>query len=317
MARGSAPAPPVVTITNPAAPGPLRDVAPLEPPRRLTPEQRRWAWLTAAILGLVSVAVHSAGALRDGHRRDRQALAEVMVAPVSDVEHPGALTLLNQGRHAVSVLSVRLGVDGYPVLSARPNSLAPGSPDVVVFTVPSTCPRVTVVRPDAAVELRVRTYRGGTTTVRLPDQSDNGFVATALAQCGRFPPAFSLELQGVTASRAGRDLEVGLILTNRAPDVRTLQSFTANGGLLVVRDSPTRFVGRSSAIASLVLRVTDCGAALGTWALVPQQQGFTPTYRAPTGGGSLDAQVDGETAVGLLTAGADSIRTWVLQTCGS
>lgn len=307
--------PPVVTIVDPAAPGTVVDVLPREPGRGLTPEQRVWAWLAGAILVLAGLAGYAASAIRDGQRLDRAALADVAVAPVSDGHHPGALTLLNQGHHPVSVLSVRIGVDGYPALPARTNTLTPGDPGVVVFAVPTRCPHARTDHLDAGVAVVVRTYRGGTRTVRFSGLLDNGFVAATLAQCGRFPPAFSLELEGVTARRTGRDLAVGLVLTNRAPEPRTLQAFTANGGLAVVRTVPTRFAAASSAIASLVLRVTDCEAALGTWALVPQQQGFTPTYRAPTGGGSLDALVDGEPAVGLVTAGTDTIRTWVRETC--
>jgi hypothetical protein len=65
--------------------------------------------------------------------------------------------------------------------------------------------------------------------------------------------------------------------------------------------------------------VHDCPAALGAWALIPQQQGFTPTFRAVPGGGSLDASVAGdgitEAAPGLLRAGDDPIASWVRAAC--
>ena len=301
--------PPVVTIVDPAAPSALTDVLGHEQPPVLTPEQRVPALLGLAVVALLVVGCLAASGIRRGQRLDREALRGVSLAAVTDLQHVGALALVNEGPRPVSVLSARIA--GLTSLAAKgPRRLAPSDPTLVTFAPPASCP--TTAGPSRDVELRVQTFRGTRATVTVTSES---FVAGVLARCGLHPPAYSLELDGVSATVRGTDLHLGLVVTNLAAERRVVQGFSVDGGLAVVSATPTALAAGGSGIAQLRLRVVDCGAALGTWALVPQQQGFTPTYRAPTGGGSLDALVDGQRAPGLLTSGSDAVGAWVRARC--
>lgn len=326
MRSVDAPPPPVVTIVDPAAPGPLHDVVVLEPAPRWTREQRLHAWLAAAAVVLAALGTYSAHQLRDDRRLDREALRGIALSSIATgIADAGALrlALLNQGREPVSVVSARVAAPGYGPLVAVPNTLAPGEPVVVRFR-RAACPRDVPARYDAPVDVLVRTYRGGTRTVRFAGLLDGsfiaGFLAAALESCGLYPPAFSLEVDGVASRRAGPDLVLGLVLANRAQRPRTLVELLVGGGLALVRPGPPlALAAGGSGLVEARLRVVDCAAALGAWALVPQQQGFTPTYRSPPGGGSLDARVEGdgttETAVGLVSAGSRTVTTWLRSVC--
>src|SRR5437899_689716 len=107
--------PPVITITDPSAPGPLSDVIGREPkraPRRLSRAQRALAVLTAAVVGTTGAGFWALGHLREGDQLDRAAVREVsVVAAVADESgadsHHVELALLNDGPHPVTVLSAR------------------------------------------------------------------------------------------------------------------------------------------------------------------------------------------------------------------
>src|SRR3954470_16173254 len=168
------PPPPVITITNPSAPGPLSDVIGKEPrraPRRLSRAQRALALLTAAVVGTAATGVWALGHIREGDQLDRAAVREVsVVAAVADEsgadEHHVELALLNDGPHPVTVLSARLDAPGFPALAADENRrLPPHNPQVVSFPLPRRCPTTLRATFEGPVLLRLRTYRGAETTV--------------------------------------------------------------------------------------------------------------------------------------------------------
>ena len=331
---GTEPPPPVITITNPAAPGPLSDVIGVEasrPPRRLTSAQRRLAWLAAVIAATTALGLWGAGRIRTGDRLDRQALRELGIVPVGgdasllsgtdDVD----LSLLSTGPHPVTVVSARLAVPGYPTLRADHNELTPHEPEVVTFASPAACPASLPMSFDAPIELRVRTYRGDERTLELPSGSTTdaftaGFALQTMDRCGLYPPAFSIETRTpVGAEQRGHDLLFTLSLHNRSRAERSISSLRVNGGLQLRGGTSTIVLsGGETTNLPLRLHVADCPLALGSWALVPQQQGFAPAFRV-VGGGSLEATVMGDgtvtDSIGLLNAGDELITHWVRETC--
>jgi hypothetical protein len=333
---GTEPPPPVVTIINPAASGPLSDVIGPEasrPPRQLTPTQRRLAWLAVVIVTTTALGGWGASRIRATDRLDREALREVQVGLVGGDTSSLAggagrvdLALLSNGPHPVTVVSVRLDVPGFPTLPADPNRLRPHEPELVTFPSPSVCPASLSRAFDAMILLRVRTYRGDETTLRLATSPaagaySAGFVFESMERCGLYPPGLSLEAQRPTGtSRRGRDLDLTLPLRNRSAAERTITSLQLSGGL-ALRDQAPRIVLAGGMTVELPLRLhlTDCETALGSWGLALQQQGFTPTFRGAPGGGSLDATVVGdgrtERAANLLSAGDEVVGQWVLDTC--
>ncbi|MCW2673397.1 MAG: hypothetical protein JWP14_1986 [Frankiales bacterium] len=334
---GEQPPPPVITITDPSAPAPLSDVIgedAARPPRRLSAQQRRLAWLTTAIVVTGAAGVWAAGRIQRDHQLDRQALGELSVVTVttdgvSGGENHLDLSLLNQGPHPVTVVWARLDAAGFPELVADKNTLPPADPQLVSFPLPKRCPRTLGSVFTAPVLLRVRTYRGDDRTLRFEgDPSESsfaaGFVFTTMARCGLFPPEFSLQLAGpVVTERLGGDLRLTLPVYNRSADQRSVASFAVSGGLaLVASSTPVEIPGHGAARLQVRLRVTDCTAASGSWAFAAQQQGFTPTFRAVSGDGELDAVVNAQQATGvsatLLTAAGDNeVARWVLERCPS
>src|SRR4051794_10302654 len=122
--------PPVITITDPSSPLPLSDVIgeePSRPPRRLSTNQRRLAALVALIVATAYGGIWAVSRIREGHRLDREAVAELTLAVAASQEVGGALelTLLNSGRHPVRLLSARLEAPGYPTMPAQSNLLRP------------------------------------------------------------------------------------------------------------------------------------------------------------------------------------------------
>jgi hypothetical protein len=324
------PPPPVITITDPHHAAPLSDVIgeePARPPRRLTPAQKRLAWLCAAIVATVYGGIWGVTRIRTAQRLDRQALAEVSVV-LSGGDSPTVgtdsieLVVLSTGPHPLTVLSARVAAPGFPLLEADDNRLRPREPAIVTFSTVSDCPRSVSLALDASLVLRVRTYRGDEKTLELPPEEagGSGLLFQLMEHCGLFSPGNSLQVDAPGGFPIGDDLTVTLPLHNRASSARTITRVTVNGGLRVVSvDTPVQLEGRGQASLAVRLHVTDCPAALGTWALEPQDQGFTPTFRG-VGGGSLDTTVAGdgveEEALGLLSAGDPMLTDWIQRTCG-
>lgn len=305
--------PPPITITDPADCREPVDLLDAGEPRRLSSEQRTWGRLAAAIVVLLGTGLYGASAIRTDRRLDTAALHHVALSSISTGRaSSGALQLAfaNLGPDPVSVVSARVLAAGYRPLPAEPNQLGPGRPDVVTFRAGS-CQRGAVEDYGAAVDVQVRTARGGLRTLRFRGLVDGAFVAGFVAgvqrRCGLFPPAASLQVAGVLSAVTGRDLRLGLVITNVAKDPRTLQSLAIDDGLALARPfRPLGVAGKASGVVEVLVRVRDCALAKSAW------------VRA-SGTGSLDAQVVGdsrtETAPALLRAGADSIGAWLLQVC--
>lgn len=332
------PPPPVVTITNPSAPGPLSDVIggvigkePVRAPRRLTRAQRAVALLTAAVVGTAAAGVWAIGRIREDERLDRAAVREVAVVSAAadeegaDQEHVD-LALLNEGPHPVTVLSARLDVPGFPALAADTNRLLPHNPQVVTFPLPRRCPKTLQASFTGPVLLRLRTYRGTETTVRFDGGGSTGafaagFVFTMMGRCGVYPPDFSLETTGVQARQAGPDLVVRLQLRNRSGSPRSLDHVAVNGGLTVRGVvQPVRLPGHGVVEVEVRLGLVECAAALGSWGVTPQQQGFTPTFRGLPSDGAVTGDVSGDgnvaADVSLLVVAQDAwVGRWVASRC--
>jgi hypothetical protein len=329
------PAPPVVTITNPAAPGPLSDVIGIEgsrPPRRLTPAQRRLAWLATVIVATAALGMWGVARIKDDHRLDREALRELVVAlaGVGGTELSGNgdldLALLNNGPHPVTVVSVRLDVPGFPTLHARRNQLRPHEPQLVSFAPFRSCPAAASTGADAVIRLRVRTYRGDETTLLLTTPLTTGsfsagFVLETVERCGLYPPRLSLEARSPTAAgRQGPDLLLTLPVHNRSHAERTIADLTVGSGLeLRAANVPLILRGEQTVSLRLQLAIVDCETALGSWGFAVEQQGFAPVFGGAAGGGSLDATVVGdgttELARDLLVAGEELVGEWVFESC--
>jgi hypothetical protein len=313
------PPPPVVTITDPAAPGPLSDVIgqePNRPQRRLTPAQRRVAWLCAIIVATTCGGIWAVDRIRTGQRLDRQALAEVsVVLSGGDVPALGTddvdsleLIVLSTGRHPVTVLSARLGALGYPTMLAEDGRLRSDEPTTVTFRGSYRCRESMFDGLAAPIVLRVRTYRGDVKALQLlPDNTLRAALAVQIGdRCGLFSPADSLVRDAARGFPVGNDLIATVPLHNRARSQRTITSVTVNGGLQVVTvDTPYVLAARGDGSLSVRLRVADCSAALVTW--------------AQPGRGSLDAAVAGdgvvETSPGLISAGDETLTTWIETIC--
>lgn len=329
------PAPPVITITNPAAPAPLSDVIGVEaarPPRRMTRAQRRTAWLAAVIVATGALGIWGVARIRQDHRLDQEAVRELIVAlagvdstepsPTGDLD----LALLSDGPHPVTVVSVRLDVPGFPTVFARHNTLRPHEPQVVTFPSFQSCPAAISTGFDAPIRLRVRTYRGDETTLRLSTPLvagayEAGFVYETMERCSLYPPRLSLESQPPTdAGRLGPDLLLNLPVRNRSHAERRIAELTVGSGLELSSASvPVVLRGEEITILRLQLHVADCETALGSWGFAVQQPRFSSTIRGGPGGGSLSATVIGdgstELAPDLLTAGDEVVGDWVLESC--
>ena len=331
------PPPPVITITDPSAPGPLSDVLGddvTRRPRRQTRQQRGLAWLTTAIVATGAVGVWAASQIEHDHRLNRQALREISIVTLTtDGFSSGAshvqLSLLNEGPHRLTVVSARLDSPDFPELLAAGNTLPPKEPQLVSFSLPKTCPQSLSQLLRAAVLLRVRTYRGDERTIRFKEDPIGssfaaGFFFTTMARCGLYPPELSLQLAGpVNTERIGGDLRLTLTVYNRSADARSVASFAVSGGLALISSStPVKLRGHEATHVRVRLRVTDCTAASGSWAFAAQQQGITQTFRIGSGDGELDAVVTAAAATGvtatLLTAAdGDEVARWVLERCPS
>ena len=328
--------PPVITITNPSAPAPLSDVIGVEPtraPRRLTWRQRGLAALAVASLGTAAAGVWGVAHLHEAQRLDAESVREVHVIGAS-VDTPGlgfsslGVNLLNQGPHPVTVLAAVIRDRDAVTLTARGNALTPNDPTFVRFRsapCPKTAPHYS--RAGGAVALRVRTYRGRTTTVPLSDSEAAAslrglYYVTTVTKCRLYPPGASLEPVGFPrAARAGRDLRLTLSLRNRSRSERTLTGFRVTGGLVVASSSaPVVFPGGERLGVTLTLRVASCSTARVSWAFALQQDGTTPAYQVLEADGALTTTVDGDDRVGdqgfLVSAGeVDGISTWVRDVC--
>lgn len=322
--RRSLPAP-VVTVRNPSGSAPEPEQLTLAEPGWTT-EQRRWAWQGLAALLVLAAGVWSAVATAHDRDRDRRELAAVALSAVADAGRTPdlALELLNQGPAPLEVVSARVVSPGFRSVEAAANTLQPGDPQRVVFRAGS-CPASATADLGAAVEVRVRTLHGATRTLTYRGLLDGSFVGAfvsrSMQRCGLYAPAFSLEVSGTSVRRVGRDLDLSLIVRNLARHPRTLQQLMTGGGLTVTRQHPLPLGGGAAGSTTLRLHVADCGAALVAWGLVPQQQGFTPTYRGVEATGSLDADVLGdgrsERAVDLLAHSGYDVRTWVRDVCAA
>lgn len=273
--------PPLVTIRNPASDAPLSDVIGSGNERLVTRRQKRWAWGAAGVAVLVAGVSWGVQQLQEQRRLDRGAVREVSVDLIgNDLTAPekkgvAQLTLTSSGRHPLTVLSARLDLPSFPELRTTPTSLRRGEPTVVDFQVPSVCPAAVKGRP-TRIELRVRTYRGDTTTVRVDPRVGTGFstvfVYQALGACGRTGAS---ALDPVVRFQGGEGVLAVVVQLHNASGVpRAVRSAQVGGGLvnfsgddiLAGPAAPLTLAPDQHSQLRVTLGVEDCDTALAAWA---------------------------------------------------
>ena len=311
------PAPPLVTITDPSQPAPLSDVIGEDRPDRFSRSQKRWAWALAALVALGAGAAWGLQQLAEQHRLEQAAVRELSLSLLgNDRVGTGSadVTVLNAGPHAVTVLSVGLDLPHLPALTTRPTKVGATEPSAIPVTLPTTCPASVAGSPRNLL-LRVRTFLGNETTLRVNVSNGKGFVSqvvyAALAPCGP-PPASSITTR-VVVHRTAENVDLGLTVTNSSALPRQISepAFTGDdtGGGIISAGAPDLHLldlpPHGTAFFGASLFLDDCELAKQSW---------TATAR-----GGVQAEVTGrggETVV-VVPFADEGMRRFVLAACAS
>lgn len=301
--------PPVVTITDPAAPGDDGDVIGAEP-RQLSPRRRRELGALAVVLLLLGLGVWAVRRVEEQHRLDRASVRELSIGITAGGSDPATLSLLSAGPHPVTVLSLGLDLPHLPAVRTTRTTLVRGGPAVVPFALPASCPREVRGTPQDVL-VRVRTYRGQVRTLRLPvalaDRFTSDAVYAMLAACGGYAPDDSFVLGPRHVRRSPEGLVVDVTVRNRSSVSRQLVYDALTGGLGSF-DAVTTFVPLApgaSAHLSVPLSVQSCDEALATWQPA-SNDGFRAAVSGSSGGGVV-----------LVPYADPAVDAWVSSQCGA
>lgn len=271
MAQPSRPAP-VLTIVDPARPGPLHETEPRRPPARL---RRGEQLLVVALVLLLVAATTTSRQLRAEHRFARQLRELGLQASLSvaGLTARGLPLLVVQvevlGDPRADVALDAVGADGGWQLNGSTQRLAHGGSETLTFTHAVTCAHPTA--PPRTVRVTARLADGRHRVLVLPVGQELVTLDQA-AVCGDLDATRALELSSSTVVREGTRTALVVRFTNRGLDDLRVLAVRFPGFALMPRTAlPVVLPGRAPGVlrrtpehvvpVELVARLTSCALA--------------------------------------------------------